>query len=70
MKRFYVKTDEGLELVECTSIIPQLDPRRYAEYQLMYPDSVVGQGNFCYDYVSADASKEELIEFLDRNLDR
>jgi hypothetical protein len=68
---YYAKTEEGLELFEDVVEMRAFTTNGYSheEYQVMWADSIVGEGTFCYDYVRADGDRQELVAFLDRNLD-
>jgi hypothetical protein len=84
MKSYYVRTDEGLEIVNGVVCMrdhgcPSSDGVKCdthgdvscpGEYQVMYTDSIVGEGTFCYDYVDLNGTADELRNFLNRNLDR
>lgn len=69
-KSYYVRTDEGLELVEGVIQMRPVDYGNGREFQIMWTGSRLDEGSFCYDYVDFDGPREDLIKFLDRNLDR
>lgn len=78
IKSFYVRTDDGLELMHIQTNVKQpMRPCTVSNYghpekmyQVMFDDSVIGEGTFVYDYVSFDAPTQDFQLFLNRNLNK
>ena len=78
IRSFYVRTDDGIELMHIQSDVKEVMRPCLVEnygvkekmYQVMFDDSVVGEGTFVFDYVSFDGSTQDFQLFLNRNLDR
>lgn len=70
IQSYYIKTDEGLELIHVSDDQP-ITFIPYATkgegYRLTYSD---GSGFDVYDYTPFDGSTQDFQLFLNRNLDR
>ncbi len=64
--RYYVRTDEGLELVTATEQV-KFVPYPNGGYRMTWSD---GSGFDVSDWVDADSDAQGFRDFLDRNLDR
>ena len=70
IKSYYVRTDEGLELMHLDGIVKitkGIDGFGDTDYYFEYSD---GSGFHVYDYVSFDGSKDDLRMFLNRNCNK
>ncbi len=75
MKSYFIRTDEGLEQVNDVVSMRPVDYGNGPEFQVMFQDSKLDEGMFCYDYVEISWMNdsepyENLKSFLIRNLDR
>lgn len=79
IKSFYIVTeDNDMELLHIdtnqTQVFRPCMVENYGHpekmYQIMWDDSIVGEGTFVKDYVSFDAPTQDFQLFLNRNLDK
>ena len=75
MKSYFIKTEDGTELVDNVVSMRPVDYGNGPEFQVMFADSKLDEGLFCWDYVEMSHMEENehyenLKQFLIRNLDR
>lgn len=75
MASYFIKTEEGTELVNDVVSMRPVDYGNGPEFQVMFADSKLDEGMFCWDYVEVSwmldsEPYENLKQFLIRNLDR
>lgn len=78
IRSYYVRTEDGLELMHIQTnqkqVMRPCTVENYGHpekmYQVMFDDSIEGEGTFVYDYVDFDAPTQDFQLFLNRNLNK
>jgi len=69
-RSYYVSTEDGLALLTDVVTMRPVVYDQGPEYQVMYRDSILDEGTFCFDFVHIDASPDIYQEFLNRHIAR